>query len=216
MFAFPRWGATTKGATVNRRKLSTHDAEWLSRTFARNAEKFGGWSMELIDPPKPADPPKPDEPLGDAGKKALDAEREARKKAEGDLATLRTDFDAFRTTLAEATGVKPAKGDDGSEVLKQVQDTLAQIQRENVVLALANEHKITEADDLAILRGSTADADGMSALAKRLAPSEDAAKPGTPKPDKTQGPKGEPVKPDMPAGVPRMAAALDEAMNNPN
>jgi hypothetical protein len=47
------------------------------------------------EPPKPADPPAP-EGLGDAGKRALDAEREARRAAEARAKELDAELEKFR------------------------------------------------------------------------------------------------------------------------
>lgn len=147
-----------------------------------------------------------DEPLGEGGKKALEAERDARRNAETELATLRGEFETFRTSLTEAFGVKP-NGKDSSDTLSQVQEQLAQMKRDNSVLALANEHKITDKDDLDLLR-ATSDDEARSKLAARLASkAEDEKKPGTPKPDATQGAKGDPAKPEPGPGFPRLAAA---------
>lgn len=128
------------------------------------------------------------EPLGDAGKRALEAEREARREAEKSLTALKTEFDGFKTSLSEAFGVKP-QGDD-ADALKTVQDQLAQMQRETAVFRLAAQHQITDADDLDLLK-SAKDETAMTKLAERLAAKADNA-PGTPKPDTTQGGKSDP------------------------
>lgn len=202
---------------MKRTTLSPRDAAWLTQTLDRNRRLFGGFSMEgdpTKDPDKKDPDPKPtDEPLGDAGKKALETEREARKKAEADLAALRGDFDQFRTTLGEAFGVKPTKGDDGTETLKKVQEQLTTMQHEAAVLRVANTHSITDKDDLALLEAAK-DADAMEKLATRLAKTGDVDDKGnpTPKPDLTQGGKGDPTKPETLPGVPRMAAAFEEQL----
>lgn len=149
-----------------------------------------------------------DEPLGEPGKKALEAERDARRSAESELTALRGEFESFRTSLTEALGVK-SKGKDGSDTLSQVQEQLAQMKRDNSVLALANEHKITDKDDLDLLR-STSDDEARSKLAARLA-AKAADVPSVPKPDATQGAKGDPARPDPGPGFPRLAAAYAES-----
>lgn len=134
---------------------------------------------------KAAEPPKTDDaPLGDAGKKALEAERDARKKAEGDLAALRKDFDGFKTELSKAFGIQPATG-DGADAVTQLQQQLNAMQRETAVYRLAAQHEITDEDDLELLKSATDEA-AMTKLAGRLAAAK-AATPGTPKPDATQG-----------------------------
>lgn len=196
---------------MQRNLLSPRDAAWLAQTLARNTATYGGWRMEADpaaeggepDLQPPADP-KPDG-LGDAGKKALDAERDARKEAEGKVKQLESDFGAMKTALMEAFGVKPDKGAETTDVLKQVQDQLAQMQRENAVLALANEHGITDKADIDLLKQSGLQGDALAAMAARLKPAE--TKPGTPKPDASQGGSGEATKPNPGPGLPRLAAA---------
>lgn len=130
-----------------------------------------------------------DAPLGEGGKKALEAEREARRQAEADLAALRKDFEGFKGTLSEAFGVKPATGDDTGATLQQMQEQLNRMQRDGTVYRLAAEHNITDEEDLDLLR-SAKDEAAMTKLASRLAAK--AATPGTPKPDATQGGQGTP------------------------
>lgn len=165
-------------------------------------------ASEPQDPPKADPAAKVDEPLGEPGKKALEAERDARKAAEADLSALRSEFDSFKTALTEAVGVKPKKGDDG-DALTQVQQQLQQMQRENAVFRLAAEHGITDKEDLDLLRSAT-DEQAMTKLAGRLAAKAEAA-PGTPKPDATQGGTGEAAKVDPGPGLARMRHAYATA-----
>lgn len=130
-------------------------------------------------PPKPAD-----EPLGDGGKKALEAERSARAQAEADLKALRSEFDGFKSSLSEAFGVKSTT-DDGSDALQQMQDQLNSMQRDTAVFRLAAQHRITDEDDLDLLR-SAKDEAAMTKFAERLAATA-GTNSGTPKPDATQG-----------------------------
>jgi hypothetical protein len=202
--------------------LTPQQTAWLAGTFERNRARFGGMRMMAGEPkpddkkkPEPEDA-KPDEnQLGDGGQKAIQAERDARKKAEQDLAALRGEFDGFKATLTEAFGVKPEKGKDDNETLATIQQQLADMRSESEVLRLANEHKITDKDDLELL-GSAKDSEARSKLAVRLAAKADDAddkkKPG-PRPDLTQGPKGEEQQRESLPGVPRMAQALEDAIN---
>jgi len=178
---------------------------WLSDTLARNRARFGGLRMEDEGDGKPdeggdgksddgkpdgkADEGKKDEPLGEGGKKALESEREARKQAEKQAESLKGEFDGFKKALAEGLGIKTDGGDKGEDALTAVQNQLAAMQREAAVLRLANEHKITDKEDMALL-ASAKDDDAMKKLAERLAPTEpegDARSPRKPKPDRTQG-----------------------------
>lgn len=129
-------------------------------------------------------PPKSgDEPLGDGGKKALEAEREARRQAEADLTSLRKDFDGFKTELSKAFGIQSATG-DGADAVSQLQQQLNTMQHETAVYRLAAQHEITDEGDLELLKSATDEA-AMNKLAERLAAKANA--PGTPKPDATQG-----------------------------
>lgn len=161
--------------------------------FHRTA--FGGWTMEVEpdpnpDPtePDPADPkPDDDKPLGPNGEKALKAERDARKAIEDQ-------FNEFKAGLAAALGIdgKDAKSTT-DEVLAGVQQQLATMQRDNLVLSVANTHQITDEDDLGLLRGYQGDEEGLRKLAARLKPTKDenpGSKPGqrrAPGPDHSQG-----------------------------
>lgn len=199
---------------MKRTTLNPRDAAWLSETFERNRSRFGGYRMQADPTDPPADPPKadpkPDEPLGEGGKRALEAERTARKALEMQVAEL-APLKEQMTALAAAFGVKANEGDKGADVLATVQQQLAQIQRDNAVLALANEHGITDKGDLELLKSSALEGDALAGMAARLKPAESA--PGTPKPDLSQGPKGDQPKPESLPGVPRMAQAFDDAMN---
>lgn len=130
-----------------------------------------------------AAPKSEDSPLGEGGKKALEAEREARKQAEADLATLRKDFDGFKTELSKAFGIQSAT-DQGTDAVSQLQQQLSTIQHETAVYRLAAKHEITDEADLELLKSATDEA-AMTKLAERLAAK--AAAPGIPKPDATQG-----------------------------
>lgn len=185
---------------MKRTTLSPRDAAWLANTIQARRRQFAGWSMETdpagtppaADPPAsgpPSDPPADpaDEPLGEPGKRALTAERARAAAAEKAAADTRTELADFKQALASALGVKT---DDGNtDVLASVQQQLAQMQRDNVVLALANEHGITDKSDLELLKGSSLQGDALAAMAARLKP---ASPSGTPLPDPSQGPGGKP------------------------
>lgn len=187
---------------LKRTVLSPRDAAWLTETFARNAARFGGWSMEADDDKgsdggdkpaddqkldgagggdKPADKGGDDKPLGEKGERALRAEREERKKLEGELSDL-------KKGLASALGLGEQEKEDGADALAKIQERLDAMQHENAVLAAANEHRITNKDDLALLE-STKDVGAMKRLAERLAPAQDEgdATSRRPKPDRSQG-----------------------------
>lgn len=135
------------------------------------------------DPPASA-PKATDEPLGDAGKKALEAERTARKQAEADLADLKKNFEGFQTKLSEAFGVQSATG-SGDDAVTQLQQRLDTMQHETAAYRLAAQHEITDEGDLELLKSATDEA-AMTKLAERLGAAK-ASTHGIPKPDATQG-----------------------------
>ncbi len=189
---------------MKRSILSPADAAWLTRTITRNRDLFGGARMmaddagdgkaddaadKAGDDKATDDTTGGDKPLGEGGKKALEAERQARKDAQKQVETLRTEFDGFRSALTDALGIKTNGDDKGEDALTAVQEQLAAMQRESSVLRLANEHRITDQHDLELL-ATAKDADSMKRLAERLAPSDeqhDATSRTRPKSDRSQG-----------------------------
>lgn len=186
---------------MKRSVLSPEQAAWLAQTFDRN-RKYAGMRMmadeggdggdDKSDEGKSdegkSDAGKSDAELGEGGKKALEAEREARKAAEDQVKTLKGEFDGFKSALLEGLGIKSDDKDKGDDALTTVQQELALIRQESAVLKLANTHKITDEGDLKILASAT-DAEQMKALAERLAPveGEPDTKSRRPKPDPSQG-----------------------------
>ena len=149
--------------------------------------------------------------LGDAGKRAIAAERDARKAAEDSAKAVQAELAELKGQLTQIFGGKTDDTTDGNNLVQQLQQQVEQMRHEQTVLALANTHKITDEADLALLRAATAP-EAMESLAARLAPS-DQDQTRSPKPDLTQGPKGEPVRAESLPGVPRLAQAFDDAMN---
>lgn len=142
------------------------------------------------DPPAPTDPPA-DKPLGPGGEKALQAEREARKALEKQIAAL-----APLQKLAEAlgTGTPAAAGKNEVELLNerfaQHEKTVAEERAARWRAEVAHEKGLTP-QQAARLVGATredlvADADALVALFPAAAPPA----PGTPKPDPSQGARG--------------------------
>lgn len=127
----------------------------------------------------PVADPKP-EPLGDAGLKALQAERDARKVAEDKVAEFeKAQAEADKAKLGE---VERAQA-NADEAAKEAAGAKAELAR----YKLANKHGITDEEDLELL-ATAADETAMERLAVRLAK---AATPGTPKPDLSGGPRNE-------------------------
>lgn len=109
--------------------------------------------------PVPAAPPSAEEPLGDAGKRALEAERQARKaaeKAQKDLEDrLRAIEDKDKTELERA-----------QQRLAELEKNYATEQQQRLRLQVASAHGVT-ADDLVLLTGSTEEE--LTAQATRIA-----------------------------------------------
>lgn len=163
------------------------------------------------DPAPKGDTPKDDpadKPLGPNGEKALTAEREARKDLERTVATMQQSQKDQMAALAAALGVKPDAKDDGTALIATLQKQVADMQRESLVYRVAAAHNLTATDDIDFLK-SAKDEDTMTKLAVRLAANAAAdEKPGTPKPDLTQGGKGGgPAKPDAKPGMDRLRQA---------
>lgn len=156
---------------------------------------FGGWSMEgegdtgtgeQGDKPDDTGDKPEDKPLGPNGEKALQSERDARKALESELAQLKAGF-------ASALGLKDKDAKSGSEdIVATLQQQMAELQHNNLVLSLANENEITDKDDLALLRGFKGDEEAIRRLAARLKPAKQDAgetngKRRPPAPDHSQG-----------------------------
>lgn len=117
-------------------------------------------------------------------KSKFDGQQKVNRDLEGKLNQL-------RDGLKAALGVEDKKA-DAPELLAQMQKQLDAMAHESAVNEVARSHGITDTTDLDLLR-SSADRAAMEKLAARLAPSKDGAqqnpsgKPGTPKPDPSQG-----------------------------
>ncbi|WP_131805863.1 hypothetical protein [Mycolicibacterium conceptionense] len=114
------------------------------------------------DPTPEGDPnPVPDEPLGEGGKKALDAEREARKTAESQAKDLQKQLDAANAQL------KTAK----NEGLPEWQQKFNELQEklDGALAAQKQAEETAQAATLAQLRTDRAAEKGLpAALAKKL------------------------------------------------
>lgn len=195
------------------RGLDPHDPATIEALIHFHRCTFGGWTMDVENggqagqgqqpgqesgqpgAPKPdsnggkpaeGDQPgqKPGDQLGENGLKALQSERDARKELEAQLTQL-------KSGLAAALGVneKDAKSST-DDIVANLQKQMADLNHSNLVLSVANEHKITDADDLALLQSIT-DETALRKLAARIKPSDDGAKGPeqkrrTPSPDPSQ------------------------------
>lgn len=132
----------------------------------------------VIEAPEPAD-------LGDGGKKALQAERDARKQAERSAAALQAQIDALNAE--KLTDLEKAQA-----VAKAASEEAAAARQEALRYRLAAKHGISDEDAGLFLTASTEDA--MQQQAERFAARivQDRA-PRNPAPDPTQGGIGKPA-----------------------
>lgn len=145
-----------------------------------------------------------DKPLGKPGERALRAERDARKDLERQMNQMR---EAFGKALGlDSEGQKPST----EELLGQLQQQMAEMQRRDLVAQVAREAQITDADDIATI-GEASTEEGMRRIASRIAA---ASTPSGPKPDGTQGGSGEPPRREAQPGVPRLAQAFEDAFSH--
>lgn len=121
--------------------------------------------------------------LGDGGKKAIQAEREARKAAEDAAKSLQAQLDEFKS--AQMSDLEKAQAQ-----AKTFEESATRAQAEALRWRIAAKHRISDEDAETFLTGNdeatlTRQAERLSALATTA--------PTTPKPDRTQGGSGEPA-----------------------
>jgi hypothetical protein len=112
--------------------------------------------------------------LGDAGKRAIKAERDRAESAE-------RKFKDQQAAIAKALGIEQDKGED---IVSNLQQRLSAMEKTNLVNEVARRHGITEDDDIALLRNQP-DEQGMALLASRLK-STTPTQPPAPAPDPSQ------------------------------
>lgn len=155
--------------------------------FNTDGEAGGGTATDKPDTPTPKDVAekgdgkgRPDEDLHSK----VEAQQKVNRDLEGKLNTL-------KDGLKAALGIEDKKADP-ADLVARLQEQLDRLTHDNLVSDVARRHKITNDDDLALL-ATARDADAMDKLAARLAPKADdgdksrPGKPGTPKPDPSQG-----------------------------
>jgi hypothetical protein len=188
------------------------------------------------DPPKPTDPPtgapstggppadpaKPgDEPLGDGGKKALEAERMARKSAEDGKKALEAQLAELAPLAELVTAIRGGKGvpdKDKTEIDKLTERVAAaektaddeRIARWRSEVALTK--KLTPGQAARLVGASKeeleSDADALVALFPPAPPGTPGT-PGTPAPDLSQGARGGQGQPDLEAQIKEAQAKGD-------
>lgn len=126
--------------------------------------------------------PAHDESLGEAGIKALQAEREARKQAEKSAHDLQSQLDALNA--AKLTDLEKAQ-----QAAKVAEDAASAARVEALRYKVAAVHGISADDAELLLTAGTEEA--MTAQAERIAAREPDTR--TPKPDLSQGGNGKPA-----------------------
>lgn len=176
----------------------------LAEIIQTHRELFGGYVMQddgeqseaSAEPADKADEPadKADEPLGEKGLKALQAEREARKQLEAEIAKLKGSagvLDDLRKVLTPQ-GAEPDPQVDlaaqVAEMRKQLDAAAAKEAHSKLAVEVATAAGVTNASDVALIAAQT-DKGAMEALALRL---KGATPAGTPKADPSAGKSGDP------------------------
>jgi hypothetical protein len=121
--------------------------------------------------------------LGDPGKRAIAAEREARKAAEKQA-------EAFRAQLDEIKKSQMSDLEKAQAAAQELQAEAAKARSEALRWRIAAKHGISDEDAETFLTG--ADEATLTRQAERLAALATTAGPATPKPDRTQGGSGAP------------------------
>lgn len=130
--------------------------------------------------PKQDDPA--DEPLGEGGKKALEAERKARRDAEQANAALQAQLD--KINQANESAIEKAQRE-----ANEAKEAAAKATADALRLRVAAKHGISDEDADLFLTGS--DEDTLTRQAQRLtARNAEASSPRAPKPDANQGRSG--------------------------
>ena len=173
----------------------------LAEIITTHKALFGGWQMQADPPADPAPPTpeakdgdRPDQPLGEGGLRALQAERDARKQLEAEVAKLKGStgvLDELRKALAPQGAEPDPQADLAAQVAemrKQLDDAAAAQARQQLAVEVATAAGVTHAGDVALIAAQT-DKGAMEALALRL---KGAMPAGTPKPDPSTGHSGDP------------------------
>ena len=144
----------------------------------------------VAEQPKPAAPAAPetpvqrdaaDEPLGQPGVKALQAERDRVTALENELKgfkPLKEQMDALRGIFGDKAA------DPGKDIVTTLQDQVAEMRHDTLVERVARSHGISDDKDVAVLR-AIKDESLMQQLAERLKASNNT--PPTPAYDPSQG-----------------------------
>lgn len=155
----------------------------------------------MSEEPEPNQPepkaPAPDEPLGDAGIKALQAEREARKAAEEALKAAERDRDAAKAKAQKWDEAEEAQKSELERAREEAAKALTEAEAartEALRYRIANKHGVSDEDAETFLTAS--DEEGLERQAARLAEIAAAKREAERQtPDPSQGPR-KPVEKD--------------------
>jgi len=140
----------------------------------------------MSDPNEPQEPTPQGDPekLGDGGKKALDAERAARKAAESRVAELESQLTTIEATHQQAL---EAATSEAATARTEAEKAASDVLRYRVALETG-----VPARHIGRLQGDTEEAlrEDAAAFVADIVPGKT-----TPKPDPSQGPKGDNAKP---------------------
>ena len=147
----------------------------LAEVVALHREVFGGYRMEAEageqaspeETPPAAGDDQPDEQLGEAGKKALDAERAQNKDLRQQLAAVK----AFQDGLAKLVNPDGDPKVTPEDAIKQLGEKVEALTHSNLVKDIAREFGITEKDDIDLLAELKTE-DRIRGLAERLKPAD--------------------------------------------
>jgi len=163
----------------------------------------GGPISQAVEPPQvPAagDPQPVDEPLGEGGKRALDAERKRVAELEKQLKERDKKFEPLDAIVKAIRGGHQGVADADKTDVERLQEQVAQLQADNekerlgrLRLEVATEQGLT-AQQAARLQGATREELAADAAAlKALFPAPEPSGPRRPAPDPTQGGRGAPA-----------------------
>lgn len=147
--------------------------------------------------PEPTQGDPAEEPLGEGGKKALQAERERAKAAEQQAAE-------FKKRLDEIEAANLSDLEKAQKQAQEAQEAAAKATADALRFRVAAKHGISDEDADLFLTGT--DAETLEKQAARLVDRT----PTAPRPDPSQGGRGEPAKGST---ADQFAAAISDALN---
>lgn len=133
------------------------------------AERFGPDMEDAMSDAPEQQPTVPDEPLGEGGIKALNAERDARKEAEQQLKQLKEQLDELKPAAERLKEIEDQQKSDlekANERMAELQSKAAKAETEALRYRIASDKGISREDAEVFLTGS--DEDSITKQAERL------------------------------------------------